>query len=548
MNKLLKFVISGAIGLSLTGLFSFGSGAEAQIGKALESMPIQDAGRLKPFDTFARETMQLIHGRSNFEGKSPSEVVFTWLLVPDHWMKTNFVEVRHSGLREALKIKSEDIYFSPESLFTNERLPLIIQELQSLRERQEKLNPYFQAVSHLENQLGLFQAVRNGTVLRFVPDPASDKWKSVAELDGEMRDEFTKVTQAFVTAVSQNSDSKKPSPEVTAAVEEFEAKARAQAPDKYADAKHISVEVHFNHFKPFQWSWVAYSLGLIFLYLFSQAGQQWARPLWIGFLSLGIFLHVYGMAVRVYLAGRPPVSNMYETVIWVPFVAVVLGLILTRVQKSNLLLVCASCVAIFCLILTNLAPTVLDGSIHPLEPVLRSNFWLTTHVLIITMAYGAFFLAFALGDVVLFCYLKNENKYQDLIRTGTQSIYRAMQVGVVLVAAGTILGGVWADYSWGRFWGWDPKETWALITLLGYVAVLHGRLVGWIKNFELAAAGVVTFSLVVMSWYGVNFVLGAGLHSYGFGAGGVEYVAGFVVVHLLFVAYVTTARYGRLKN
>jgi len=149
--------------------------------------------------------------------------------------------------------------------------------------------------------------------------------------------------------------------------------------------------------------------------------------------------------------------------------------------------------------------------------------------------------------VILFFYLKDEARYAEQIRIGTQSIYRAIQVGVVLIAFGIILGGIWADYSWGRFWGWDPKETWALISLLGYVAVLHGRLVGWIKNFQLAAASIVTFSLVMMSWYGVNFVLGAGLHSYGFGAGGVEYVTGFVVLHWLYVAYVSTVRYGRPK-
>jgi ABC-type transport system involved in cytochrome c biogenesis permease subunit len=149
---------------------------------------------------------------------------------------------------------------------------------------------------------------------------------------------------------------------------------------------------------------------------------------------------------------------------------------------------------------------------------------------------------------MLFMHLKDEQKYANEIRVGSQSMYRAIQVGIVLLAFGIILGGIWADYSWGRFWGWDPKETWALISLLGYVAVLHGRLIGWVKNFELAAASVVSFSLVVMSWYGVNFALGAGLHTYGFGAGGVEYVVGFVIAHLLYVAYVTTVRYGHLKK
>ena len=123
--------------------------------------------------------------------------------------------------------------------------------------------------------------------------------------------------------------------------------------------------------------------------------------------------------------------------------------------------------------------------------------------------------------------------------------YRVVQIGVVLLAAGTILGGIWADYSWGRFWGWDPKETWALIALLGYLAVLHAKKAGLVRSFGFLAGCVISFSLVLMAWYGVNFVLGVGLHSYGFGGGGVPYVAAFVAVHLIFVAFATTVFRGR---
>ncbi len=115
-------------------------------------------------------------------------------------------------------------------------------------------------------------------------------------------------------------------------------------------------------------------------------------------------------------------------------------------------------------------------------------------------------------------------------------IYRTMQVGVLLIAAGTILGGVWADYSWGRFWGWDPKEVWALITLLVYLIPLHGRFAGWVNTFGLVMASVVCFLSVIMAWYGVNFVLGVGLHSYGFVEGGSQGVVGAVVLAVLAVA------------
>ena len=533
----------------LTSILLFSVSTFANVGKPLDRIPIQDAGRVKPFETFAAESLQLIHGKRKYDTKSPTEVIFTWLLVPDYWMNLPLIEVRHAGLKEALKITSTEKHFSAQSLFTNERVPLIFQELNSIRGRQEKLNPYYQAVQRLENQLGLFQAIRTGHALRFVPDPNSDKWKDVTEIDGATREAFAAMSKSFVDSIAQQ-EGKKPqaSEELKASTEAFIAAARAHAPEKYGDMTKINWELHLNQFHPFKWAWIAYLLGAIFLtFNYFSPRRQMDIATWV-FLGIGFFLHTYGMGVRSYLSGRPPVTNMYETVVWVPWGAVLFSFVLERIQKSKMLLFCAAIVSVFCLILTDLAPTVLDKSIHPLEPVLRSTFWLTTHVLIITISYAAFFLAFALGDLLLFFYLKDEEKYAEQIKKGAQSIYRCLQIGVVLLAAGTILGGVWADYSWGRFWGWDPKETWAFIALMGYLALLHGRLAGWFKNFELACGAIISFALVIMAWYGVNFVLGAGLHSYGFGAGGVEYVTGFVVLHLLYVAYVSTVRYGRQKS
>jgi len=519
-------------------------------GDLLGRLPVQDAGRLKPFDTFSREALQLIYGKSSYQGRDPNEIVLTWMLIPEHWLETDFVEIRHSGLKEALKLDKEVKYISPRALFTNERLPLVFQELQNLLQAKEKLNPYYSAVQRLENQLGLFQAIQSGKAIRVVPQKNSDTWLSVAELDGPLKDAFVNMTKTFVEAVGKTQNAKEipATPEFTQALNDFKKLASANAPENYANDQRISVEVQFNHFRPFLWAWMAYLVGVLSLIIFMVSGREWASKVSWVFLPLGFLLHAYGLALRVYLAGRPPVSNMYETVVWVPLGVMFFGFVLGHLQKNRVLLLCSATVAIFCLILTDLSPTVLDGSIQPLEPVLRSTFWLSTHVLIITISYAAFFLAFAIGDLNLFYYLKDEKHFLKQIDQGTKSIYRSIQIGVVLLAGGIILGGIWADYSWGRFWGWDPKETWALIALLGYLALLHGRLVGWVKNFELAAGAVVAFSLVIMSWYGVNFLLGAGLHTYGFGAGGVEYVVGFVILQLSYVAYVTTVRYGRLKQ
>ncbi len=167
--------------------------------------------------------------------------------------------------------------------------------------------------------------------------------------------------------------------------------------------------------------------------------------------------------------------------------------------------------------------------------MLRNNFWLVTHVMTITLSYAAFALALGIANITLGYYLVRSGT-GETIAALSRFTYQALQVGVLLLAAGTILGGVWADYSWGRFWGWDPKEVWALIALLGYLAVLHARYVGWVGHFGLAALSVACFSLVVVAWYGVNFVMGAGLHSYGFGGGGEGYVGSVLAAQFLYVA------------
>jgi ABC-type transport system involved in cytochrome c biogenesis permease subunit len=159
-------------------------------------------------------------------------------------------------------------------------------------------------------------------------------------------------------------------------------------------------------------------------------------------------------------------------------------------------------------------------------------------VLTITLGYAAFSLSLVIGNLGLgqLVFTGRESKQMPLRQLAFYA-YRAVQVGVVLLAAGTILGGVWADYSWGRFWGWDPKETWALIALLGYVALVHARFRGMVGPFGFLAGCVSAFLGVLMAWYGVNFVLGVGLHSYGFSSGGVSYVATYCSAQLAFVVW-----------
>ncbi len=530
----------------------------ANMSEPLRRIPVLDAGRIKPFDTFANESLHLLYGRQTFKGKAAPEIVFSWMLVPDHWDKIEFVEVRHSGVREALGLEGRRIHYAPEELFRNERLPLIFTELRTQQEQNPKLNPYFQAVQRLENQLTLYQVVKLGRFLGVAPIPGEDSWAWVIQLTGDLQGAFQRISLAFAKAAAyqKSPDNRlqgeeererrrlyaEAIEEMNQAVDEFVALARAEDPENYVDPRKLSAELHYNSFEPFMWSWILYVAGALLMLLGWNLGSTKLYKLaWAAILG-GFMLHTYGQLLRSYITGRPPVSNMYETVVWVPWGIMVLAMIWEWMYRNKVVLIVGAVVSAFSLILTFLSPTVLDPSLQPLEPVLVSNFWLITHVLVITISYAGFFLAFGLGDLSLWYHLRDEKKYAKSIQDLTQAMYRAIQFGVVLLAAGTILGGIWADYSWGRYWGWDPKETWALIALLGYLALLHGRLVGWVKNFGMAAGSVLAFSLVIMAWYGVNFVLGAGLHSYGFGAGGVEWVSGFVAIHVLYVGYVTAVR------
>lgn len=536
--------------LILMAVFSLSTEAiTLKEGEALRALPVQADGRVKPFDSFAREMLELVYGKQKYEGRQAFEIIMTWMLAPQAWSKKELFEVRNHEVLKALGLDTTKRYFKGDDLFSNSKFNDLRAELNIKRESKEKLNPYFQALQRLENQFFVFSEIASGRMIKMVPPKEGTNWIPISDMEGDLQSQFMEMTKAFIAGIAAMSEGKGDTAELgkqlDAQVEKFKELARNNNPVIYPEQTQIDMEIHYNLFHPFRWAYIVYILGA-FVVLFSWiTNKDKAMFLAWGLIGCGFLLHMYGFGVRSYLMGRAPVTNMYETVVWVAWGSILFAAILEKIYKFKFTLLAGAIIAAFGMIIADSAPVVLDPSLQPLEPVLRSNYWLTIHVMTITISYSAFFLAFALGDIGLIYYLKGEKDHQAKIKAIVTAIYRAKQIGVVFLAPGIILGGIWADYSWGRFWGWDPKETWALIALLGYIAVLHGRLVGWIKDFGMVVSGVMTFSLVIMAWYGVNFVLGAGLHSYGFGAGGVEYVAGFVLAHFLLVVYVTVLRRGR---
>ena len=320
------------------------------------------------------------------------------------------------------------------------------------------------------------------------------------------------------------------------------------SPQVYPADSDLSREVHFNQFHPFAKACCLYAIAFLGMLL-----AIWWEPLelyWsvIGVFVAGVLFQGYGFWLRMQIAGRPPVTNMYESVVWVGFGIVALALTFELTYRVRYYLLAAAPLSVLCLILADSLPAVLDPGIAPLVPVLRDNFWLSIHVPTIALSYASFALAMGLGHVTLGNYLFTPQAKQR-IRILSQLNYRVLQVGVLLLITGIILGGVWAYFSWGRFWGWDPKETWTLMALLCYLAPLYSRLVGWIGDFGVSVASVVSFNAVLMAWYGVNFVLGVGLHTYGFSTGGsVLFVGGIVGLDLLFVLIVLIKHQGRFNT
>jgi cytochrome c-type biogenesis protein CcsB len=312
---------------------------------------------------------------------------------------------------------------------------------------------------------------------------------------------------------------------------------RALSPSIYPRDQQLRLEYFYNHFEAFSRAIWCYGIALVILITAHLRKRGRAlQNIGVAVAIVGLALQAAGIVMRCMIAGRPPVTNMYESIIWVSFAVSFFGMIFFVRYRAPIYLLAALPVTLIALLLVHQMPIAMPSSIDPLVPVLRDNFWLTIHVLTITLSYAAFALAMGFGHILLWRYARNP----AAARADAPMhfwLYRVLQLGVLLLAAGTILGGVWANYSWGRFWGWDPKETWALIALLCYILALHGRLADWWTQFGLAVASVVCFLAVLMAWYGVNFVLGKGLHSYGFGIGGETYVAIFVALDLLFVAF-----------
>ena len=503
--------------------------------------PVQNGGRLKPFDSFAREVVLFETGSQKFEKWGAVDLLFSWITYPDEWEVKPLIRINREDVKRQLGLDEKRTHFSPRELMSNLSLSQYASEMEKSTQSAQapgspKLSAREQELKAVLDRLSVFHSIVSGQGWLVVPRPAPEAWGSVLDHSQEsevIRSHFIRLIKAYQS--SQQDVFEREAILFRSAVEGeivgFTQKVKNS----------LIAESIYNRIRPFFYSWVFY-LASAFLWALASRARFWKKVA-VFALTAALSTQIVGITLRCFASGRPPVTNMYESVIWVSLGVMMFAMVLYAVHRQRVILSVSSFLATFALIAADFAPAILDPSIHPLVPVLRSNYWLTIHVLTITLGYAAFMLALGLSNLTLFQFMKKASPQK--ISSLNQMTYRAIQFGVVFITAGTILGGIWADYSWGRFWGWDPKEVWALITLLCYLVILHGRYTNWIGPFGFAAWSSISFLSVVMAWYGVNFILGAGLHSYGFASGGTPWVLGFVALEVLYVIGVSIVRYGQ---
>ena len=547
----------GALLLAVLLLLPAAARAELQEGdfKQWSLLAVQDEGRRKPLDTFAHDALLRLTGGS-FMGMNlykdttgrvwhPNDLFLSVVASDAHdWKKEPLILVNYRPLVQRLGLDAEKKRFSFEQLANLPALQAMTRQIQERRARggDVQLTHEQQEVENVTSRLTLFGRMLSGECLLIAPPPAAGEGSSkawiapnvFAQAYGSERGGAALNRVREAVAAYEEGDAFK----FVSASRALREELRGLNPTLYPADSALSTEYTYNHLGAFPWASLMYGTAAILLAAGGAGLTGFRRGLrWtgLGIGLAGLALHATGIILRCIVAGRPPVTNMYESVIWVAFVVTALGFAFFARYRGTTYLLAALPAGCLVLLLVQNLPVAISGAIEPLQPVLRDNFWLATHVLTETASYGAFALGMAFGHILLARYILNP------VAARADSVlhfwlYRVLQLGILLITVGTILGAVWANYSWGRFWGWDPKETWAFITLLCYIVAVHGRIAGWWGQFGLAVASVVCFAAVVMAWYWVNFVLGKGLHSYGRGVGGQEYVVAFLVFDALFLA------------
>jgi cytochrome c-type biogenesis protein CcsB len=495
---------------------------------------VQDfRGRMKPLDTLARETAVKITKKTTFEGRDPVEVFLGFVVHPSAWYHYPSIAVKHPGVQDLIGVNHATHHVSLASLLQGGQYKLQAAADEAHRTPANQRDKTQQKLILFDERVHIQFGALQGTSMRIfpIPDDPGHTWESIDKVlevlpEGDpRRAEFQTAADALFGGLTANDDAMiREGLRLTAALQE------AYGAEVMPSTFRVDAERTLNSLHPFARSTLPYLLAFLlliiayFVGLFRNDGKPWSwkHPLYsIGMLAFvaGFALHTYGFVLRWIASGRAPLSNGHESLLWVALAVALAGLIFEVLSKTAAAGALGALLTAVVLGVSMMA--AFDPAIGPLVPVLAS-YWLNIHVTIITASYGFLGLACFLGLLTLVLYVVNwRGAGRPAVDAAVAKLDRlnvdVMIAGLGLLSVGTLLGGVWANESWGRYWGWDPKETWALVSILIYATILHFRWIPKLNNPYVQATGsFLAIWSIVMTYFGVNYLL-VGLHSYAAG-------------------------------
>ncbi|MGJ8761369.1 MAG: cytochrome c biogenesis protein CcsA [Polaribacter sp.] len=517
--------------------------------ESFNKLVIQDAGgRMKPAHTFASELVRKVSKTETFKGMQPSQVLLSIIENPRLWYEVPIVylEKGNTHIRKSLSLSKDAEYARLSDFITPTGSYKIKEEVAEAQKKNVK-NKFEKDLIKIDQRVGLLYSAIGGGILRIYPIPNDDNntWVSQPETskagfkdtDSVFVRQSLPVYIQLLQEAKQSNDYTK-ADQILDGIKKFQKKFGTEV---YPAENKIDLEISYNKMQPFQKLVKYYGFASLFLIVFV-LWQIFNSKKWINntvkvltFVIIGLFIiHTLSLISRWYISGNAPWTNAYESIIFVAWATMLFGLIIGR--KSALTIAAATFLAAITLFFAG--QNWLDPAIANIQPVLNS-WWLLVHTSIIVASYGPLSLAMILGVFALFLMVfttkKNRNKMDLNIKEITIINEMAMTVGLVMLTIGNFLGGMWANESWGRYWGWDPKETWALVSIMIYAFVLHMRLIPGLRGrYTINLWSIIAYFSIMMTYFGVNFYL-AGLHSYASGdrvitPTTVYYSVGFTIV------------------
>lgn len=507
-------------------------------------------GRFEPVHSLAFDAIHKISRKDNFnfdgKGEMDAMQVFMDMLAdPGFWKQQKIIYIREQSVRDILGITGAHASFLD---FFDAENHYKLQDFaeKSFRKKQSEQNKFDKEIIKVDERVNVFLFVIEGSILKIFPeqDSPNNKWIAWNEIAA------FKPLIGVVNAI--NEDLRLPTLNYSGIMQEYVKNALGEGvhsgdfskADKIVgyisaiqrhgsnaallpDESKVNAEIFYNNAQIFNVLKNCYSLVSVLLLLLvfidmvkSKKSRiiTWTLNILTAVLGAAFLYHTYGMGLRWYITGHAPWSNGYEALLLVAWGSLLAGFSFARYSKITL---AATALLAFFTLMTA-SHSNYDPQLTNLQPVLKS-YWLIIHVATLTVSYGFLGLGFILGLIIMFIYLfktrNNGNRLGLLITELTYINEMNLTVGVVLATIGTFLGGVWANESWGRYWGWDAKETWALIITLTYSLVLHLRLIPKLKGeYVFNVASIISFGSVLMTFFGVNYYLSKGLHSYASGS------------------------------